>query len=152
MAKHNYTFDHPSDIGLAARADSLGELMEALAEGLAGEICDRDQVRAAETRPLEVSAEAEAAARPDYEALAVDFLTAVMNLIQVRHFMVREVSVQMPNAERPPSAVPLIARLTGEPYDPDRHEIKVEIKAVTYHQLTIKQEGGQWVGRVIVDI
>jgi SHS2 domain-containing protein len=42
--------------------------------------------------------------------------------------------------------------LTGEPYDPARHEIKVEIKAVTYHQLTIKQEGGQWVGRVIVDI
>jgi SHS2 domain-containing protein len=224
MAKHNYTFDHPSDIGLAARADSLGELMEALAEGLAGEICAPDQVAAAENRTLEVSVEAEetATAAPDYEALAVDFLTAVMNLIQVRHFMVREVAVQIPTAAHPTpavatetqpraavpqqqenskpqpgaavpqqqenskpqpgaavpqqqenskpqpraavpqqqenskpqprAAVPLVAKLTGEAYDPSRHEIKVEIKAVTYHQLTIKQEGGQWVGRVILDI
>lgn len=152
MAKHNYTFDHPSDIGLAARADSLGELMEALAEGLANEICDRDDVCAVESRTLEVSVEETATATPDYEAMAVDFLTAVMNLIQVRHFMVREASVQMPTGVQPPSAVSLVARLTGEPYDPARHEIKVEIKAVTYHQLTIKQEGGQWIGRVIVDI
>jgi SHS2 domain-containing protein len=159
MAKHNYTFDHPSDIGLAARADSLGELMEALAEGLAGEICDRDQVAAAQSRTLEVSVEtdqaAAAKATPDYESLAVDFLTAVMNLIQVRHFMVREASVQMPSvasAAGGPAAGALVAQLTGEPYEPERHEIKVEIKAVTYHQLTIKQEGGQWVGRVIVDI
>jgi SHS2 domain-containing protein len=271
MAKHNYTFDHPSDIGLAARADSLGELMEALAEGLAGEICDRQQVRAAETRTLEISTEADqaAAATPDYEALAVDFLTAVMNLIQVRHFMVREVNVEVRESGEPrpegsgssglsktggkDRSLPVAARqnspdgttrpltpvrgspeettgpltsvrgspeettgpltsvrgspeettrpltpvrgspeettgpltpvrgspeettgpltsvrgsqekttgpltsvrgsLTGEPYDPGRHEIKVEIKAVTYHQLTIKQEGGQWVGRVIVDI
>ncbi len=55
MAKHHDTFDHPSDIGLAARADSLGELMEALAEGLAGEICDRDMVRAVQNREVEVS-------------------------------------------------------------------------------------------------
>jgi SHS2 domain-containing protein len=213
MAKHNYTFDHPSDIGLAARADSLGELMEALAEGLAGEICDRDQVRSVENRTVEVSIEEAATATPDYEALAVDFLTAVMNLIQVRHFMVREVSVKVgarkttpeettrpltsvrgspeettrpltsvrgsseettrpltsvrgspEETTRPLTSVrgspeettrPLTSvrgSLRGEPYDPGRHEIKVEIKAVTYHQLTIKKEGDQWAGRVIVDI
>jgi SHS2 domain-containing protein len=185
MAKHNYTFDHPSDIGLAARADSLGELMEALAEGLAGEICDRDQVRSVENRTVEVSIEEAATATPDYEALAVDFLTAVMNLIQVRHFMVREVSVKVgarkttpeettrpltsvrgspDETTRPLTSVrgspeettrPLTSvrgSLRGEPYDPGRHEIKVEIKAVTYHQLTIKKEGDQWAGRVIVDI
>ena len=54
MAKHCETFDHTADLGLQARADTLGELFEALAEGLADEICPRRQVRAAAVRAIAV--------------------------------------------------------------------------------------------------
>jgi SHS2 domain-containing protein len=142
MAKHSEILDHPADIGLTARADTLGELMEALAEGLAGIVCDCGQVQPAQRRTLEVAAE-------DREALAVDFLTAVMNLIQTRHFMVASAAVRVTDE---PVSCRVIAELAGEPYDPSRHEIDVEIKAVTYHQLRIAQEGGQWTARIIFDI
>ena len=38
MAKECRTFEHPSDLGLEATADSLGELFEALGEGAARQL------------------------------------------------------------------------------------------------------------------
>jgi SHS2 domain-containing protein len=46
----------------------------------------------------------------------------------------------------------LSARLAGERLDYDRHEFETEIKAVTYHQLTVRQENGRWSARVIFDV
>ena len=45
-----------------------------------------------------------------------------------------------------------IANLSGETYDATRHEIKIEVKAVTYHQLQIARETDHWTARVILDI
>ena len=139
MSKQIKIIDHTADVGLEARADSLGELFEALAEGLAGLICPREAMAAAQSRDVAVRAE-------DVEALAVDFLTAVLNIIQTRHFMVARVKVAQIDSNR------VVATLHGEPYQPQQHEIGMEIKAVTYHQLRIAQQGGGWIGTVILDI
>ena len=80
------TFDHTADVGLRARADTLEELLAALAEGLAELICPRRQVRAADVRPCRIQAE-------DVEALTVDFLLDVMSTVQYDHFVVSRVEV-----------------------------------------------------------
>lgn len=139
VTKRYETFEHTADIGIAAEADSLGELYEALGEGLADFIVPRSQVGPREMRTVELSAE-------DAEALAVDFLTAVMNLLQAERFAVASVTV------RDASEHHVTALVAGEPYDPTRHEINTEVKAVTYHQLKVANEGGRWVGRVILDL
>jgi len=139
MAKHCETFDHTADVGLAARADTLGELFEALAEGLADVICPREHVSAADSRTLTVAAE-------DVEALAVDFLSGLLSVVQTERFLVARASVQRADE----TAVE--AKVSGEPYDPARHELATEVKAVTYHQLKVAREGDQWVGRVILDL
>lgn len=139
MSKHCETFDHTADVGLAAEADTLPELFEALAEGLAEIICPRGKVVPAQARAVRVRAE-------DIEALAVDFLGAVRKTIQDDRFAVAEAVVTKIEGGT------LSAELKGEPYDPARHEISVEIKAVTYHQLKIAREGERWVGRVILDL
>ena len=41
---------------------------------------------------------------------------------------------------------------TGEEFDENRHDIKTSIKAVTYHQLEIKEQDGLWQAQVIFDI
>jgi len=139
MAKTCRTFDHPADVGLAARGDSLAELFEALAEGLADFVSPRAAVRPAETRTV-------AARADDVEDLAHDFLSAVLAEIQERRFLVSSVAV----GEATESAVR--AELRGETYDPSRHEIRAEVKAVTYHQLRVAREGAAWVGTVILDL
>jgi SHS2 domain-containing protein len=40
----------------------------------------------------------------------------------------------------------------GESFDPSRHKYNLEIKAITYHQVSVKEEGGKWEARVIFDI
>ena len=39
-----------------------------------------------------------------------------------------------------------------EPYDPERHPLRTELKAVTYHQLEVARDGDEWTGRVIFDV
>jgi SHS2 domain-containing protein len=46
----------------------------------------------------------------------------------------------------------IIARLQGEPYDPKKHRIVTDIKAVTYHGLDIHKTNRGWKARVIFDV
>ena len=47
----------------------------------------------------------------------------------------------------------LTATAFGEPFDPARHGIGREVKAVTYHGLSVeRQPDGTWLAEVIVDI
>lgn len=139
MAKHCETFDHTADVGLAATGDTLGELFEALAEGLAELICPVGQVAAAQVRLVTVRAD-------DLEALAVDFLTRVLVMILAERFPVAQVRVKRIDENI------VEAEIVGEPLDAARHEFHTEVKAVTYHQLSIASADGLWRGRVILDI
>ena len=43
--------------------------------------------------------------------------------------------------------------LHGEPYDPERHPVKVLVKGITWHQLHAgPRQDGSWTARVIFDI
>jgi len=137
--KHFENFEHTADVGIAAWGDSIGELYEALAEGLAEFICPRPTVAATGEHAITVTAE-------DAEALAVDFLSAVLNVIQADRFMLARVRIS--NADEHHVAATLI----GEPYDPRRHEIHTEVKAVTYHLLRVAREENRWTGRVVLDL
>ena len=146
MARHCETFDHTADVGLTAWADSLGELLAALAEGLTDVICVRSRICPAAVRKLDVEAQ-------DPEALAVDFLSKILYIFAVDGFLLAEASVKvLGGGGLGGGRTAISAELAGETYDPNRHEIRTEVKAVTYHQIKIAPEGGRWVGRVILDL
>ena len=46
----------------------------------------------------------------------------------------------------------LRARVSGEPIDHDRHDIAVDIKAVTMHMFRVEQVGDVWKAFVIFDL
>ncbi len=139
MAKEHRTFEHPADLGLEARADSLAELFEALGEGLAEQICPPSTVRPAKAASVEVEAD-------DLEALLVDFLSALLRLFDLQRFLIRRVQVRRIEHNS------VSAAAFGEDYDPARHELGAEVKAVTYHQLSVAREGDRWTGRVLLDV
>ena len=139
MAKRHELTEHTADVGVLARADSLGELYEALAEGLADVIYDRSEVAGRVQRVVEVEAE-------DREALAVDFLSRLLTVVLADYFLYAAVRVEMDGELR------IRATLEGEAIDVARHEIRTEVKAITYHQLEVAPRDGRWVGRVILDL
>ena len=46
----------------------------------------------------------------------------------------------------------LKATLAYDRYVPQRHEIRNEIKAATYHQIEVRPHADGWIGRVILDV
>ncbi len=76
----------------------------------------------------------------------VAFLSELLLLHETEAFLVRDASVR--SVGTPPTA--LVASVRGEPFDPDRHPARVEVKAVTYHGLVFDPGRGR--ARVIVDI
>jgi len=44
------------------------------------------------------------------------------------------------------------ATVAGEFFEPARHVVKMEIKAVTYHQATVLKTDSGWQGRIICDV
>ena len=40
----------------------------------------------------------------------------------------------------------------GEKFNPGVHEVRTEVKAVTYHMMEIKQINGKWIARFLLDI
>jgi SHS2 domain-containing protein len=139
MAYKWETFEHTADLGLRAWADTLEELFAALGEAVAAQICPADCINRRET--VKVLAQAD-----DLEALAVEFLSELLRLFQIRKFVFSGVSVQSIRHGR------LEAVVRGEPVDLARHQLGEEIKAVTYHKVKIAREGSQWVGQVILDL
>ena len=84
--------------------------------------------------------------RPTTRITAVDYLGEVLGVVQFDHFLVAEIRVtKITDTE-------LWADLLGEPFDPTRHEISAEVKAVTYHQLKVARQDDKWVARVLLDI
>jgi len=139
MAGRCETFDHTADVGLAARADSPEELLEVLAECMCDQVCPRKNVSPENKRTITIEA-------PDFEALTLDFLEAVLAAVQIDRFAVASVRVVGM------SQTAVAAEVIGDDLDPHRHEILTEIKAVTYHELEVVERGGQWTARVILDL
>ena len=82
----------------------------------------------------------------EVEYLLFDWLRAILYHFEVDHLLVARCEVRVS-----PSAG-LQAVLKGETFDPSRHELSHEVKAITYHDLRVEETEDGWLAEVIVDI
>lgn len=145
--------DHTADIGIEVSADTKEELFCKAARAFCDLICDRKQVRPLVERKVAVI-------RDNPAHLLQALLNELLYLFETKHELYSEVVRIKFHKEGPvPSdsaaggrVEGLTAVVCGEKIDPKRHEIKTGIKAVTYHQLNVWQEGDKWKARVIFDV
>ena len=144
MAGSFRQFDHTGDVGVEAEAPDLDSLFMRCAEALfdvlsfAGDYGEEGLV------PVEVRA-------PDLEALLVRWLGELLYLHDTaRWVFIRFVPVI---TEEIGAGWVLKGTAHGEKFDPSRHRLKTELKAVTYHQAVVaREDGGTWRARVVFDI
>ena len=133
-------FDHTADLGVEITAASREELYAAAAYALFDLTADLSTVRAGIAREIAVSGEDEA-------DLLVNFLREALYAWSGDGFLSKTCLVREATPRR------LRAVLRGERFDPDRHRLKQEIKAVTYHQASVREtEAGSWTARVVFDV
>lgn len=131
--------DHPADLGIEARGNTPAEAFEQAARGLISVIVDPDSVRLVQSRSMKIEA-------GDPQQLLVRWLTEVLYLYDGLKFAPREFRIGRLSSHL------LEAQVRGEPFDRQRHTIRLDVKAITYHQLEIRQRGsGHWL-QVFLDI
>jgi len=132
-------FDHTADLGIEVSGGTAAEVYTGAALALFDLVADAAAIRPAEERQVAVEGE-------DETDLLVNFLREVLYAWNGKGFLVKECDV------REVSPRQLAAVLRGEPYDPARHRIKTEIKAVTYHEASLRQTAEGWQGRIVFDV
>lgn len=132
------TVEHTADVGIVAYGRDLPELFANAARGMLHFMISPEQVRAVSPRPLVVEAD-------DLEGLLVAWLNELLVVLNGDGFLPAEFRVSAVTPRR------VEATLEGEPVDPQRHHFRLDVKAATYHALSVKQNNG-WEARILFDV
>ncbi len=133
------SFEHTADLGLRVWAVSMEGLFEQAAAGLASLMFDAATVRPAQTVPLVAEGE-------EPEELLVAWLNEVIFAQEVGGFTPVSARVTSMADGR------IEGELSGEPFDPGRHEQRHSIKAVTFHDLQITETDGRYEVSIVLDV
>jgi len=142
MSKSYKFIDHAADIAVELRGNSLDELFEAGAEALLASIFDEIKIEDDDLIELELSA----ASR---EELLVTFLNELNYLLITKKWYCT--SIQSIKIFDDAEGCELSAELKGTKLKDD-HQLKHEIKSVTYHQVEIVDTNGEYSTLIVFDI
>lgn len=128
--------EHTADRALCIRGRDWGELLQHAARGLYSLIgAQVDPADAPRTRPLKIEAD-------DAESLLVEWLTELAFWVEDSGFVGSRFQFEKISATR------LEARISGRRAD----RIERHVKAVTYHDLTVRQSAGGLEVTVVFDV
>jgi SHS2 domain-containing protein len=131
--------DHTADLGILVFGGDLEELFTNAGEAFFTIITDLRRVRESTERIIRVES-------TNLEDLMVNWLGELLYLHDVDGLLFRSFSIDELRDGT------MKARARGEAFHEGRHVIKTEIKAVTYHQIEVKEEKGRWRARIIFDL
>jgi len=139
-------FDHTADIGADIEAPSRDALFAEALRAFTDTLTPLDLLDRAGGPPVEREIALEAESLDD---LMIAWLEELLFLFEVESLLFSRAEVRV--EERPPG-FGLRASARGVTYDPERHPLKILIKGVTYHELTVEKTAEGWRARVIFDI
>lgn len=140
MSNYNF-FDHTADIGVEISGRTRKELFVHAAEALFDVMIEHKTGRTTAQQLKKITVEG-----ADVADLLINFLRELLYLFNGEKFVIGSCEIIEFSDKK------LQARLTGELFNPKKHLIKTEIKAVTYSGLTMDRVKTGWRARVIFDV
>jgi len=131
--------DHTGDIGFEVRAPSVEELFRSAARGLYGILVERPPESGDATEEF------------DLRESGPDLLLRAFLAELLYRFLARRCIIAAFDDLRVGDGQ-VTARGAAAAFDPQRHGLRTELKAVTYHQLEVRRDGPGWFARVIFDV
>ncbi len=131
--------DHTADIGVIVYGENLKALFENAGEAFFHIITDLKKVKLRIEKHIVIEGES-------LERLMVDWLSELLYLHDVESLLFKKFNIESVGEGG------LKAMAKGEPFEEGVHAIKTEVKAVTYHQIEVRQEKGRWRAQVIFDL
>ena len=138
--------DHTADVGLEIVAGTLPELFHTAACGMVSLLYSPQTIQPSESFSITLS-------NSTPERLLFDWLREILYFIYTRRIMIKTFQVEIKKADKKDATLcDLKAYLEGEYYNPARHEICMEIKAVTRHLFQLKKKEDGWESRILFDV
>jgi SHS2 domain-containing protein len=131
--------EHTADLGFKAYGASLEKLFDHSSEAFFEALVTLESVKEKMERSIQVEADA-------LDNLMVSWLNELLYLYETERLVFKSFQITWIKDYQ------LKANAQGEVLNPARHEIKTGIKAVTYHQLYVKEREKGWEAQVIFDI
>jgi SHS2 domain-containing protein len=131
--------DHTADLRIEVKGKGIEGLFVSSAEALTDLLVDIDSVD--RKYNIEISANGD-----NRGELLVDFLRELLFLFSVKGKIFSKFDIIKLSDKK------ITARCFGEDFDPKRHELKIEIKAITYHGLEITESNGVFWVSIIFDV
>jgi SHS2 domain-containing protein len=132
-----------ADIAFRAWGRDAEETFVAAADAVMNAMVeDLETIRPQDTRALNVEHEA-------LDLLLYNFLQELVYYKDAEQLLLRVRQLHIADDGQPYT---LQATAAGERIDPERHHMRVDVKAVTLHRFTLTQTEAGWEARVILDI
>jgi SHS2 domain-containing protein len=132
-------FEHTADIGIRVAAADLPKLLCEAGRALFGLIVD-DLTSVQPVQRLTIRV-----AGTDPEYLLFDWLCELLHVFETERLVLSDFAVTLDERG-------VLGAAIGERLDPGRHDLAHEVKAITYHELVVRQQPDGWHAEVIVDI
>ncbi|HDI73700.1 MAG TPA: archease [Candidatus Korarchaeota archaeon] len=127
-----------ADVGFEIWSRDLNSLFEEAAAAMYEIMVDITKVEPREKKRVEVEAE-------ELDILMHEWLSELLFITDVESLVFSKFHVQIEGSK-------LKGEASGEPVNPEKHNVKTEIKAVTYYKLKVARENGLWRAIVVLDI
>lgn len=131
--------EHTADVGFEAFGATREEAFVNAARALIDLIVDLDSIQPRE----EVTVQVEGS---DPESVLVNWLSELLYLHDAEGWLFRDFAIQSLQENS------LSALARGEKFERSRHQMKLLVKAITYHQLVLEKTPEGWRAQVYVDI
>ena len=141
--KPSYKFiDHTADVLFQAQAGTLNELFQQCALALEETQVDLSKVEQKESITIKVE-------HKDVEGLLFDFLDDLVFYKDADSLIFSRFDVYIEEKE---GKYFLTCQAYGEKIDHQKHDPKVDVKAITMHLFEVKKTDEGWYAKVLIDI
>jgi SHS2 domain-containing protein len=134
--------DHMTDVIIEAYGNTLDDAFENSARALVNTMFDLKEVSGNDEIKVEVWGH-------DLESLLYNWLEKVLLVVLIDNIVVSDFKVKISKKN---DDYLLVGIASGENLNLNIHHYKVEVKAVTYHEMKIRQEKNKVTTRFLLDI
>lgn len=135
-------FDVTADVGFRAHGHDISDAFANAAQAMFEVMTDTSQVKPTVKKEILVESE-------DEKALLYDWLSELLFIHDYEGLVFSKFAVSI--KQKDPETFNLHAEVWGEKFNQDTHEIRDEVKAVTFHLMEINKGENRCTLQVIVD-
>lgn len=135
-----------ADVAFAAEGKTLGELFESAGLAVTNTMVkDLKSVKPSVKKTIKLKA-------PTVEKLLFDFLQEFVYWKDKSLLLFSEIKVKITEPKKPDELYSLSAIISGDKLDMKKHELLVDVKAVTWHLFKAEKKGKKWTCKIVLDV